>query len=69
MNNKDKIPETLEVSEVISFINNLEDEIKTVIDASVPNKHQNRAAQKMASDRFFQTRTYICNRLEKQFTE
>jgi len=41
------------VAYVIILLNNLEDDIKTVIDASVPNKIQNRAALKMSGDYFF----------------
>ena len=37
---------------LIGLLNNLEDDIQTVIDASVPNKAQNRAASKMAADYF-----------------
>jgi hypothetical protein len=44
---------------VISLLNNLEEDIKTVIDASVPNKAQNRAAQKMAADYFFRVRNDV----------
>lgn len=41
---------------VITILNNLEDEIKIVLDASIPNKQQNRAAQKMSADYFFKAR-------------
>jgi hypothetical protein len=40
----------------IDLLNSLEDEIKIVIDAAVPNKQQNRATQKMASDYFWEAR-------------
>lgn len=44
----------------LDILNNLEDDIKTVIDASVPNKIQNRAALKMSGDYFFRARTDLC---------
>ena len=44
---------------IINLLNNLEDDIKTVVDASVPNKIQNRAAQKMSADYFFQARNQV----------
>ena len=41
---------------IINLLNNLEDDIKTVIDASVPNKIQNRAALKMSGEYFLRAR-------------
>lgn len=38
---------------------NLEADIKTVVDASVPNKQQNRAAQKMVADYFWKARNRL----------
>ena len=47
---------SLPYAHVIDLLTNLEDDIKIVIDASVPNKQQNRASQKMAADYFFKAR-------------
>ncbi len=56
----------LESKFVIDLFNSLEDEIKTVIDASVPNKIQNKAAQKVAAGYFFQYRQYVADYLERK---
>jgi len=40
----------------VSILDNLEKEIQMVIDASVPNKLQNRAAKKMSADYFEKSR-------------
>lgn len=44
---------------VIGLLNNLEDEIQVVLDASVPNKIQNRAASKMSGAYFFSARSSV----------
>ena len=44
----------------INMLNSLEDEIKIVIDAAIPNKQQNRAAQKMAAGYFWSARNDSC---------
>jgi hypothetical protein len=49
----------LDLQYVHELLVSLEDNIKIVIDASVPNKQQNKASKKMAEDYFFETRNYI----------
>lgn len=59
---------TLPYEFVIDLLNNLEDDIKTVIDASVPNKTQNRASLKMSSDYFFHARNDVMEK-DKESSE
>lgn len=56
----------LNLTYVINILNNLEENIKTVVDASVPNKQQNKAAQKLAADHFWDARDNIAHFEERQ---
>jgi len=50
----------------ISILNNLEQDIQTVLDASIPNKSQNRAASKMAADHFWRARALYVEATDKK---
>ena len=55
----DKVSPVIQVSHAVTYLYSLEEEIKTVIEASVPNKTQNRAALKMSSEYFSRARDRV----------
>jgi len=56
---------TLDATSVIDILVSLQSEIKTLIDASIPNKQQSKAAQTIAADYFSKTREYVATMAEK----
>ena len=52
----------LSTSFTISLLNNLQDDIQVVLDASIPNKAQNRAASKMAGSYFLNARQVVVDK-------
>ncbi len=51
---------------VLGYVDSLEKDVQRIIDASLPNKQQHRAAALLVQDRFQTTRAYIAAQLDKR---